>query len=167
MKTLYLTRHAKSSWKNSELDDHDRPLNKRGTRDAPMMGDKLKAMGIYPDMLWSSTALRAKITAQVLAQKLDISYSRIQWKREIYDSDADELLDMIRNADDSEDSLMLFGHNPEFTWLANKLAGTHIENVPTSGIVGIVFEGETWANLSHGHGKLQFFIYPKLFKPKS
>lgn len=128
------------------------------------MGEKLRSMEITPPVLWSSTALRAKLTAQEFAKKLGIPLSSIRFLKEIYDADIDDLIHLIQQAGRQDDALMLFGHNPEFTWLANKLAGTQIDNLPTAGIVSVHFPVDSWEEVGTVKGTLGFFIYPKLFK---
>ena len=161
MKKLYLVRHAKSSWKDPKLADYDRPLNKRGKRDAPFMAKKMRLRGVLPDLMISSGALRAKKTAYQFAEGLSYPKGKVQIRREVYDADEQDLLQIIQGTKSSYDSLMLFGHNPEFTWFANELANTGIENVPTTGIVAINLEIEHWKDAGFGKGRLLFFDYPK------
>jgi phosphohistidine phosphatase len=164
VKTLYLVRHAKSSWDDPSQEDFDRPLNKRGKQDAPFMGQKLKEMGIRPDLLVSSDAKRAKKTAEALAEALEYPLQGILFKREMYQADCDDMLKLINAMNDAADSMMIIGHNPEFTWLANKLAQMEIENIPTSGVVCIAFNVMSWAQISYGRGRMQFFDYPKRYQ---
>lgn len=162
MKTLYLVRHAKSSWKDVDLDDFERPLNKRGKRDAPFMGNKLKKMGIKPDKIISSPAVRAKATAEFFAKAFGIK--SIAYEPTIYDADTKDLLSILNALDDDLDTVMIFGHNPEFTWLANKLGNISIENIPTAGIVCLSFGTDRWKGVAYGKGRQLFFMYPKQFK---
>ncbi|MGB0523229.1 MAG: SixA phosphatase family protein [Flammeovirgaceae bacterium] len=161
MKTIYLVRHAKSSWKNPNLRDFDRPLNKRGKRDAPFMGMKLKERGLMPDAIISSPAARAKKTAQTIAEKLGFPWGEIEYLERVYDADEEDLLDIIRHQSNKAQTIMLFGHNPEFTWLSNELSKSYIENIPTTGMVRIDFEVDRWKEIAYGKGKLIFFDYPK------
>lgn len=161
MKTLYLIRHAKSSWKDLSLRDHDRPLNKRGKRDAPFMGKKLKERGLKPHVILSSTAKRAKRTAQIIAEKLDFPSERITFLSNIYDADEADLLRIIQQQPKTAQTVLLFGHNPEFTWLSNELTKHYIDNIPTTGIVRIDFAVENWKEVAYGKGALVFFDYPK------
>lgn len=161
MKTLYLVRHAKSSWKNPSLRDYERPLNRRGKRDAPFMGDKLRQRGIKADAMVSSPARRAKKTAQIIAEKLQFPGGKINYLDRIYDADDSDLLEIIQHQPKKVEVMMLFGHNPEFTDLANELSNSHIDNVPTTGIVCINFDVEKWEEVDYGKGRLVFFDYPK------
>jgi phosphohistidine phosphatase len=162
MKTLYLTRHAKSSWKNPELSDIERPLNKRGKRDAPFMGNILKEQGVKPDILISSPAVRARKTAVAIAKNIDYPKSKILIDENIYESSSSDLIKIIQGIDDKYNSVMMFGHNPAFTMLNNYLTDSYIDNIPTCGVVGIHFNS-SWKKIGSEAGKTIFFIYPKLF----
>ena len=161
MKTLYLVRHAKSSWKNPELADFDRPLNKRGKRDAPFMANKMKLKGVLPDIIISSSANRAQATAKYFAEGLGYPVNQIVFKKQVYDADEQDLLHVIQKVDDDYESLMLFGHNPEFTWLANELANESLDNLPTAGVIAIQLEINSWTEVAFGSGKMLFIDYPK------
>jgi phosphohistidine phosphatase len=162
MKTLYLARHAKSSWKHPELSDIERPLNKRGKRDAPIIGNLLKEKGVNPDILISSPAVRARKTAVAIAEIIDYPKSKILIDVNIYESSSSELINIIQGFDDKYNSVMMFGHNPGFTMLNNYLTESFIDNIPTCGIVGIHFNS-SWKKIEGASGKAFFFIYPKLF----
>ena len=164
MKTLYLIRHAKSSWSDPTLRDFERPLNKRGKRDAPFMAEQLKRKGVVPDLIISSPAVRAKKTANQFAKTLGYPKKEIDFKPAIYDADEDDLLTILQAIQASRHSVLLFGHNPEFTEVANLLANIQIDNVPTTGIVAIQFEVKEWNQLKFGMGTLLFFDYPKKYK---
>ena len=161
MKTLYLVRHAKSSWNFPELSDFDRPLNKRGKKNAPDMGKRLKLKGILPDLLMASPANRALTTAHKIAEKIGYPVEDIRENDGIYHSDDDTLLEIIRSTDDEIGELMLFGHNPGFTDLANLLGDQWIDNVPTCGIVAIEFDVDSWQSVIPEGGRNLFFDYPK------
>ena len=162
MKTLYLARHAKSSWKNPELSDIERPLNKRGKRDAPYIGNLLNEKDVKPDILISSPAVRARRTAVTIAEIIDYPKSKIIIDDNIYESSSAGLLNIIKGFHDKYNSVMMFGHNPAFTMLNNYLTDSHIDNIPTCGVVGIQFNS-SWKKIGSKSGKAFFFIYPKLF----
>ena len=165
MKTLYLIRHAKSSWKFPELDDFDRPLNKRGKHDAPMMGKRLQQQGILPDLIISSPAKRAKKIAQAIARAVGFTPSAIQYDRTVYEASAEGLLAIVRGTDDQGATLMLVGHNPELTALANRLTTHYIDNVVTSGVVAMAFPTDRWAEVGEdSKGQFLWYDYPKLIK---
>src|SRR5271157_4582531 len=112
MKTLFLIRHAKSSWDDTALPDKDRPLGDRGRRDAPKMGKRLAKRDVKPDLILSSPARRALKTAEIIAKKLDYKLGRILVVDCMYPGGADSLLRVINELDDGLQCVMLFGHNP-------------------------------------------------------
>jgi phosphohistidine phosphatase len=166
MKRLYLIRHAKSSWKNIELRDIERPLNKRGKRDAPFMAQKMAQKGMQVDALVASPSQRTRRTAEAFAAALDYSTESIQWNPRIYEASARELLQIIQQWQTGWQSVALFAHNFACTDLANYYAAMPIENVPTTGVVTILFEVENWAAVRKHNGRVLDFIYPKLYFPK-
>ena len=161
MKDLIIVRHAKSSWKDSGLDDRERPLNRRGERDAPEMGARLARRGERPDLVVSSPAVRALTTARIIAGKLDYARKDIVVVSRLYGADVDELLDVIRSADESAATLMLFGHNPGLTELANHLGPRPIPNLPTCGVLHLRFEADTWPVVGYARGDEILFDFPK------
>jgi len=161
MKQLLLCRHAKSSWKNPELADIDRPLNRRGKRNALFMGKQLAARAMIPDYILSSPAMRARKTAVRLCRAMEVSRKLICVHDEMYDTDSSELRRIIRNTDDRFSRLMLIGHNPEFTLLVNDLAQFFIYNVPTCGIAAFGLTVNSWQDLEQAQAELLFFDYPK------
>ncbi|MGI9541890.1 MAG: SixA phosphatase family protein [Cyclobacteriaceae bacterium] len=161
MKTLYLVRHAKSSWDFPHLSDFNRPLNKRGKKNAPEMGKRMAMKNISPDLLLASPAKRAFSTAKSVAKELNYAVEMIQTDESIYHAGVGDLLFAIQKVSDQYQSLMLFGHNPGFTDLANDLTGELIANVPTAGVVAIEFQADQWSAVNLGQGKMLFFDYPK------
>jgi phosphohistidine phosphatase len=161
MKTLYLVRHAKSSWDYPELDDIDRPLSKRGKRNAPEMGKRLAAQNILPQLLITSPAKRALATARRIADEIGFPRESIKLDEKLYLASVEDIVAVIRKADEAAGSLMLFGHNPGFTDAANRLCGSDIYNIPTGGVVGIQFEVDSWADVVEGEGRFLFFDFPK------
>jgi len=162
MKILYLVRHAKSSWKHPELSDIERPLNKRGKRDAPFIGNLLKEKSVKPDILISSPAVRARKTAAVIANIIDYPKSKILIDENIYEASSTELISIIQGFDDKYSSVMMFGHNPGFTMVNNYLTDSYIDDIPTCGVVGIRLN-PSWEKVENGSGDVFLFIYPKLF----
>lgn len=161
MKTLYIVRHAKSSWDDPDQDDIDRPLNDRGKKDAPRMAKRLKERGIAPDLIMSSTAARALETAQLMAKVLDYSEKQIQKDRSLYHAGSESLLKAIQKVDDKNEMVMLFGHNPGLTEFANDFLGEDISNIPTAGVLACQLKAGSWKEASMGGAKLLFFDYPK------
>ena len=142
MKELILVRHAKSSWKDPALSDHERPLNRRGKRDAPEMGERLARSGYDPDLIVSSSAVRALDTARTtLAGKLGYPRASIAVEERLFHAGVADLLHVIQGVDDSVDILMLFGHNPGLTDFANHIGPREIFNMPTCAVLHLRFRG--------------------------
>ena len=161
MKRLILVRHAKSSWKDPQLPDFDRPLNKRGQHDAPMMGKRLAGRQCLPDLMISSPARRAITTAQEIAREIGYPKTRILIESSIYEATVSVLMSVLHDIDNSHDHVMLIGHNPGLTSLSYHLTDYPIDNIPTCGLVDIEFNVERWRDLTPAGGHLCLFDYPK------
>ena len=161
MKTLYLVRHAKSSWKYPRLDDFERPLNKRGRSNAPFMGSILKKLKVAPDIIISSPANRAATTARIIADAIDYPLEKIRYDETIYGSSEYDLLQVIQQLDDAINQAMLVSHNPALTDLSNSIGDTAISNIPTCGICCVNLNISSWAKSGEQRGKLKFFEFPK------
>ena len=161
MKHLYLVRHAKSSWDEPGLSDFDRPLNKRGKKDAPLMGEIIAGKKIKPEIIISSPAQRARKTALAFAEAFGIKKNEIIFDEKVYEASPADLMEIIQNINDDVKSVMLFGHNPGLTNLSNSLSKKNIDNIPTCGIVALKINA-SWKNLSQSPVELEFFEYPKL-----
>lgn len=163
MKTLYLVRHAKSSWADPSLDDQARPLNKRGLRDATVMGQRLAGHQVRVDAIWTSPARRAVETAHFLARALKVPQKEIELRDRLYTSAINDLLLEIRSCPDEVKRLLVVGHNPVITEFANLLLDrdTEIEQIPTCGIVAIEFSFSSWRQIREKEGQFLFFDYPK------
>lgn len=163
MKTLYVIRHAKSSWEDESLSDFDRPLNERGKRDAPVMGKRLRDRGVVPHLLLSSPAKRAFSTAKRIAKALGYPKDKIKTDRRLYHADSEMIVSVLRNIKNKHDVVFMFGHNPGLTDFVNLMMKERafIDNVPTCGIVAFEFTIEDWKELTRKTGKMLFFDYPK------
>lgn len=159
MKTIYLVRHAKSEWANDNLIDFDRPLNARGYRDANEMSLFLKEKNILPDSIITSPAIRAISTALIFSRNFNFNASEIVIKPSLYNSTAKHYLHVISQVDDHYKSIMLFGHNPSITDLANILTSRLTENIPTCGVIGISNGIKHWNEIAEG--ELTFCHFPK------
>lgn len=144
MKTLFLIRHAKSSWDDPALPDRDRPLDDRGKRDVAKMGKRLAKRGVKPDLIVSSPAMRALATAEAIAKALDCKRKDIVVNVRLYGGQADDLLDVIHGLGDKLEHVMLVGHNPELTELAHRLS-SKITNMPTCAIAEFTFDAKSWS----------------------
>lgn len=154
-KTLYLVRHAKSDWSTGKA-DFNRPLNKRGRRDAPEMGRRLKTRSGIPELIVCSPAERARQTLELLDLGTDAVFNE-----NIYEASAGDLLETIHSLDDRYGSAMLIGHNPSMAWLASELTGEHLEHMPTCTIATIELDCDRWSDISLGPAKLIDLDYPK------
>ncbi len=161
MKTLFIVRHAKSSWKDASLSDFDRPLNKRGKRDVPDMGLRLKALNILPDLIISSPANRALTAAKGIAEKIGYPLKSIVGNDVLYHAGSRSIIKFIAATDDKHDSLMIFGHNPGFTYLINDLSDFYLGNLPTTGVFAIEFDVNSWQDLQKAKGRKIMYDYPK------
>ena len=161
MKRLTLIRHGKSSWKDSALADFERPLNQRGMRDAPRMGQRLASRGLVPDFILSSPARRAHQTATALAERLELSEPQLGYQSSIYQAEPATLLALIRGFDDKWRHVMIVGHNPGLTDLGNLLADGAIDNLPTCGLLVIEFAVDRWTEVAPRGGILTLFDFPK------
>lgn len=164
MKTLYLIRHAKSSWKDLSLKDFERPLNKRGKHDAPFMAKILLKKQVEFDKIISSNALRAKKTTKKISSELNIEKEKIEWNKHIYSARESSLFTMISKIKSKYNTVGLVGHNPELTNLSNILCNEHIYNIPTTGIVEIAFNVERWSEIKEKSGEFISFEYPKKYQ---
>ena len=162
MKTLFLARHAKSYWKDQSLRDFDRPLNSRGKRDAPFMGEVLKDKKVIPDLIISSPAKRTKKTAIEIASKIGYSEKKILYNEELYEASSNTIIKVLNKIDEKYNSVMIFAHNPGLTLLNNHISNNYIENIPTCGIVALQLD-KKWNELGKNTCKFLYFEYPKLY----
>ena len=163
MKTIYLIRHAKSSWTDASIKDFDRVLNDRGERDAPKMAKHLSKKAKSPDVFISSPAKRAKRTCKIFAAEFNYDSDNIIYYDELYLASALQILNIILTIDDKYSSAALFGHNPGITELANVLIeNISIDNIPTCGVCAINADCDSWADLESCKKTLLFFDYPRI-----
>ena len=162
MKTLILVRHAKSSWKDLTLRDRDRPLNGRGKRDAPKMGNRLKKKEVRPQLLVSSPAERALATAKAIAERIGYPEERIVVKNKLYGAGVSEWLEVVKGLADDQQRVMLFGHNPGLTEVVNQLGTRSLANVPTCGVVAFDFDVDRWSEVPKSRPSRMDFYSPKI-----
>ena len=161
MKRLGLLRHAKSSWDSPGKSDFDRPLNKRGLRDAPRMGALLAERGVNPTTVISSSALRARTTAVLAGQALGFAENDIRCTENLYLASDRDMLAVLDDMAANAAEVILVGHNPGITTLANRIANARIDNMPTAAFFYVDADVEQWSDLSKRPGKLLFFAAPK------
>lgn len=148
MKTLILMRHAKSSWKFPELSDKDRPLTKRGERDAPRMGKILKKEEILPEKILSSTAVRAAATAEAVAQKLDYK-EEITYMDSLYMAEPAVIIEALHALPPEVKRVLVVGHNPGMEGLA-QILGRKVVSLPTAAMAEIKIPIKDWMELNFG-----------------
>ncbi|UPL48688.1 SixA phosphatase family protein [Hymenobacter sublimis] len=161
MKTLYLMRHAKSSWSFDDLTDKERPLNDRGRDDAPAMGQALAKRNIQLDLLLTSPSVRTLSTAALVAHELEYPAEKIQVVDSIYEATVPDLLNVVRQCPDSADSVLLVGHNPTITEFANILSPSSIPDMPTAAIVCLKFNCARWTEIDQTNAEYYFYDHPK------
>ena len=164
-KRIALLRHAKSANHDPSLADHDRPLNKRGERDAPVMAKRLIQGGWRPSMILTSTARRTRQTARIIAREIGYPIEFVQSEPDLYLASAATILGLIAQQDDRFTEILICAHNPGITHLANALCATAIANVPTCGMVLMEVEIDRWAELDGARCTLLNFDYPKKEPP--
>jgi phosphohistidine phosphatase len=168
LKTLYLLRHAKSSWDDPSLPDHDRPLAQRGRKAAPRMAVWLRTQTKRPELVVCSSAARARETWQLVAHELN-PVPETEIRRDLYDAGPAELIEIARAAPARVQRLMLVGHNPAMEEAAAMLAGdgdakalaTMHAKYPTAAVAELTFDTDRWTDLARGTGRLARFVRPK------
>ena len=166
MKTLTIIRHAKSSWGEPELDDFDRPLNRRGLHVAPLMGEVLAERIGKPELIVSSNAKRARATAGIIAEKLSYPDGDIIDEGLIYCASETRLIEVLRQIDEAHSSAVLFGHCPGVQDLVNTLCPeAAISHFPTCGAAIVQIQVEFWGMIDAKTGKLEDFLIPKELVP--
>jgi phosphohistidine phosphatase len=148
VKTLFLLRHAKSSWDDASLSDQDRPLSDRGQRDAPRMATRLAKRGLKFDLIISSPACRALATAQIFADALHFQLKRIRIDDRLYPGTAGKLFTSVRELSDGLERVMLVGHNPALVELAHRLCG-EMTPMPTCALAELHFHAKSWSEVDH------------------
>lgn len=158
-------RHAKSSWNYPGLKDFERPLNKRGKRDAPRMGQYLKELQLVPDQIFSSPAARAKATVLNVIKELEIPESTIKWSENLYFKGAGAYIEAIRSADESSEIVMTVGHNPMTEDAIDVLsAGSLNKPIKTATIACFEFKADSWRNIQFEEKALKWIVGPKDLK---
>jgi phosphohistidine phosphatase len=160
MKTLFLIRHADSTWNDQLLNDHERPLNKRGIEDAPKMGELLNANYAAPEKILCSTALRAKQTANAIQAKW-FPQQKVEFNVQLYEETTSTILDIIHSTNQKINRIALFFHNPSITYLTNILTSLSIPDIPTCGVAILESEVKNWKHLEVGSCNLLNFEYPE------
>ena len=162
MKYLYIIRHAKSDWSDESKSDFDRGLNKRGQKAILTMAKALNEKKVMPDLILSSSATRAQLTAKGLAKELGYG-GKIKYSDALYMAEPIDVISIIKEIKDKHDNVFIVGHNPEMTELTDLMLDDYIDNVPTLGIVALKLPIKHWQKFKPEKIKLNFFIYPKMY----
>lgn len=164
MKTLYIIRHAKSDWSDPALSDFDRPLNKRGEKNAPLMGEILANSHVHPDLILSSPALRAKKTAKMIAKKVGYDTEKIVYEENLYLADREAIERLLHKISSSNEIVFIVGHNPGLTLFAEHISGDSFGNIPTCGIVALRLKNDAWKSIGKESAEVISFVYPKKYQ---
>lgn len=159
MKTLFILRHAKSSWDHPELSDFERPLNGRGKKAAPFMGELMYEKSLIPKFILSSPARRAKQTAKLVNASGEIE-AEIEFDSRIYGASTNSLMHIVSDLPDDYSSAMIVGHNPGFEGLVEILNGEH-HRMPTAALAVIELKVDSWQDIVAGCGELVEILRPK------
>tara|TARA_B100000809_G_scaffold16958_1_gene15130 strand:- start:542 stop:1033 length:492 start_codon:yes stop_codon:yes gene_type:complete len=162
LKTLIIIRHSKSSWKDHSLSDFDRPLNKRGKKDAKKMSFELSEKIKKVDLLLSSSSKRTTQTSNYFLDSIDVR-SNI-FSENLYHSSSDLIFDFVLKINNKYNKTIIVGHNPGLTNIVNKLTNLKLDNLPTSGIVIIVFDVDNWKKINYKSGLVEWIKFPKDLK---
>ena len=162
MKNLYLIRHAKSDWSDESKSDFERSLNQRGQKAIFTMSNALKERKVMPDLILSSSAERAKLTAIGLAKEIGYT-GKTKYIDALYMAEPIDVISIIQEIKDKYDNVFIVGHNPETTELTDLMLDDYIDNVPTLGIVALQLPIKHWKKFKPEKIKLNFFIYPKMY----
>lgn len=160
-KRLTLLRHAKAEPETGGVPDRERPLAPRGLRDAPRMGRRMRDGGARPSLILTSPAARALQTARLVATELGYPLEFLQREAELYLATPAQILAVLARQDNAFNDVIVCGHNPGLTDLAQELTGARIDNVPTCGVVVIETDVREWTRLGRRGGRLLSFDYPK------
>lgn len=153
-----MVRHGKSSW-DLRVEDRDRPLKERGVKDAHKVSRHFGTFSVKPDIVFSSPAIRALHTCVIFLRVMKIPYRKFSLADRLYVFSGNELLDFLKDLPDSQDKIMIFGHNHAFTEVVNELGDVHIDNVPTTGLVHLSFNIRQWKDIKRG--KTERVVIPK------
>lgn len=164
MKTLTLIRHAKSSWDDPGLADFDRPLNRRGQRDLPLMVERMRQQGPQPDRLIYSPALRTRLTAEALASAFGLDDSAVKTCERVYEATPSTLIQLLQQQPDQARHVLLVGHNPGLLELVQALSGGAPERMPTAAIIQLQLMIGRWHELAPCYAELAWLDYPKMHR---
>ena len=159
MKTIYFIRHAKSSWEDPILSDFDRPLNDKGLADAPKMGKKLQELGIIPNVIISSPAIRAQETAEIIKKEIGF-FGEIIYNKKLYNATADEIVEVVHKLSHDLECVFIVGHNPGLNEIIHDLVGDFV-HLSTCSVFGMNLQSEKWQALETSNKEKALFLEKK------
>ena len=161
-KKLIIVRHSKSSWKDLSLDDFNRPLNKRGKEDGPIISNYLSKKTNFIDFLHSSSSVRTFETSKFFTER--IKFGKVKYDDNLYHSSSESILNLIKNYSNEYSSVLLIAHNPGLTHLINQITNISLDNLPTTGLAEIHFSCNKWNEISSKNSNLIDLKFPKQLK---
>ncbi len=164
MKTLYILRHAKSSWEHSGIKDYERPLIKEGVQRTKKIVQYLLRENCSIDLIKSSHAIRARETAGIIQYHFKEKVTAPELCHGLYEATVEKIYDIVFETHNDIDNLMIVGHNPGFTYFANEFANNHIDWLPTSGLICIDFDTDKWEQITMAKSSLRFYVTPKTLR---
>ncbi len=163
-KRLYCIRHAKSSWDEPMLADRQRPLNKRGLRDAPEMGKRLFKKKARPGLIVVSPAERARMTARLIAGEINFPSDRIVENDSLYFCGVDAILELVRQFDNHFHTVLCVSHNPDISEFVAQMTNANIADMPTCAVAEIAVHSSSWDSIDYGFAELLELDFPKKHK---
>jgi phosphohistidine phosphatase len=162
MKQLTIVRHAKSAWDNFELSDHDRPIKSTGFKKTNRIIDFLKSKNFSPDVILSSSAVRAYETAVLIANGIGFDKGLIKKTKSLYHAGVDDIYNEVFGINNDVNTVMLVAHNPTLTDFVNEFVQPNIDNLPTTGTVCIEFKTENWEKIADAEYNVKFVVFPRM-----
>lgn len=161
-KQLFLIRHGKTTERAIDMDDIDRPLTLEGIQNASKMGRFLLLKGISPDSIMCSSALRANTTAELMAEQMNYDTSKIHINDKIYEASARTLLQIVNSIKEEFRIVLLIGHNPSISFLAEYITSEEIGDVATCGVIRIKYKNKSWEEIDSKNGEFADYYYPEM-----
>ncbi len=162
MKTVYIVRHAKSSWDNFGVADHDRTLMGVGIKKTKKIIEFLKNDNVSVDLIVSSSAIRALETAKLIAVGINYNVDLIVKNKTLYHAWVDDIYNELFAIEDTNNSVMIIAHNPTLTDFVNEFVTPQIDNLPTTGVVSVSFDTTSWENIANAKFKVNFVVFPRM-----
>ena len=164
MKTVYIVRHAKSSWDSFDVADHERTLLPVGIKKTKKIIAFLNDKNVEAELIISSSAVRARETAKLIADGIGYNSDLIVKNKALYHAYADDIYTELFSVDNSVNSVMIVAHNPTLTDFVNDFVEPEIMNLPTSGVVCVNFDTDSWENIANAKFKVNFVVFPRMLK---